>query len=151
MKDTLTSVILSIKPIYAQAIMSGTKKVEFRKKIFKRPVDKIFVYSSSPEKKIVGFFTIKEIVENNPKKLWQEFNEVGGIDKIDFFNYYQDSETGFSIKINGVQKFENGIDPTDIFDNFCAPQSFFYLEKITVLNMENKQLPTTCLIHAVVE
>ena len=67
MKDTLTSVILSIKPIYAQAIMNGTKKVEFRKKIFKRPVDKIFVYSSSPEQKIIGFFTISEIVEDEPK------------------------------------------------------------------------------------
>ncbi len=147
MKDTLTSVILSIKPIYAQAIMSGTKKVEFRKKIFKRPVDKIFVYSSSPEKKIIGFFTIKEIVQNNPKKLWQEFNEVGGIDKNDFFNYYQNSEIGFSIKINGVQKFKNGIDPTDIFENFCAPQSYIYLEKRAAQNMEKKQLPKTCIIN----
>lgn len=138
MKDTLTSVILSIKPIYAQAIMSGTKKVEFRKKIFKRPVDKIFVYSSSPEKKIIGFFTINEIVENSPEKLWNEFNEVGGIEKHDFFNYYQGSETGFSIKISEVEKFENGIDPADFFENFCAPQSFIYLEEKTALNMEEK-------------
>jgi predicted transcriptional regulator len=140
MKDTLTSVILSIKPVYAQAIMSGTKKVEFRKKIFKRPVNKIFVYSSSPEKKIIGFFTIKEIVENNPKNLWQEFNKVGGIKKNDFFNYYQNSETGFSIKINGVQKFENGIDPSDFFDNFCPPQSYIYLEEKIALNMEKNKL-----------
>tara|TARA_R110000796_G_scaffold132940_2_gene248440 strand:- start:16038 stop:16478 length:441 start_codon:yes stop_codon:yes gene_type:complete len=138
MKDTLTSVILSIKPIYAQAIMSGSKKVEFRKKIFKRQVDKIFVYSSSPEKKIIGFFTIKEIIENSPEKLWEEFNEVGGIEKNDFFNYYQDSETGFSIKISEVEKFENGIEPSDFFENFCAPQSFIYLEEKTALNMEEK-------------
>ena len=124
MKDTLTSVILSIKPIYAQAIMSGSKKVEFRKKIFKRQVDKIFVYSSSPEKKIIGFFTIKEIIENSPEKLWEEFNE--------------DSETGFSIKISEVEKFENGIEPSDFFENFCAPQSFIYLEEKTALNMEEK-------------
>jgi predicted transcriptional regulator len=138
MKDTLTSVILSIKPIYAQAIMSGTKKVEFRKKIFKRAVDKIFVYSSSPEKKIIGFFTIKEIVENSPEKLWDEFNKVGGIEKDDFFSYYQGSETGFSIKISEVEKFENGIDPADFFENFCAPQSYIYLEEKTAINMEEK-------------
>ena len=143
MKDTLTSVILSIKPIYAQAIMSGTKKVEFRKKIFKRPVDKIFVYSSSPEKKIIGFFTIKEIIENSPEKLWNEFNQVGGIEKKDFFNYYQGSETGFSIKISEVEKFENGIDPADFFENFCAPQSFIYLEERTALNMEEKTATNT--------
>ena len=138
MRDTLTSVILSIKPIYAQAIMSGTKKVEFRKKIFKRPVDKIFVYSSSPEKKIIGFFRIDEIVEKSPVKLWEEFSEVGGIEKKAFFDYYQDSETGFSIKISEVEKFEHGINPTDFFENFCAPQSFIYLEEKTALNMEEK-------------
>lgn len=136
MRDTSTSVILSIKPIYAQAIMSGTKKVEFRKKIFKRLVDKIFVYSSSPEKKIIGFFTIKEIVENSPEKLWEEFNEVGGIERHDFFNYYQDSKTGFSIKISEVERFKNAIDPTDFFENFFAPQSFIYLEEKTAQNME---------------
>lgn len=140
MKDTLTSVILSIKPIYAQAIMSGTKKVEFRKKIFKRPVDKIFVYSSSPEKKILGFFTVKEIIKNSPENLWKEFNKIGGIEKNAFFNYYQGSDTGFSIKISEVEKYDNGIDPTDIFDNFCAPQSFIYLEKKTVMNLEKKLL-----------
>ncbi|MCM5661952.1 hypothetical protein [Galbibacter mesophilus] len=138
MKDTLTSVILSIKPIYAHAIMSGTKKVEFRKKIFKRPVDKIFVYSSSPEKKIIGFFTIKEIIENSPEKLWSEFNTVGGIEKEDFFNYYRGSETGFSIKVSKVEKFEDGIDPADFFENFYAPQSYIYLEEKTAMYMEGK-------------
>lgn len=143
MKDTLTSVILSIKPIYAQAIMSGTKKVEFRKKAFKRPVDKIFVYSSSPEKKIIGFFTIKEIVKNSPKNLWKEFKEVGGIDKKSFFEYYQNSESGFSIKIDEAKKFENGIEPNDFFENFNAPQSFIYLEEETAQNMEEKTVANT--------
>ncbi|CAM1363499.1 Predicted transcriptional regulator, contains an HTH and PUA-like domains [Tenacibaculum soleae] len=138
MKDTLTSVILSIKPIYAQAIMSGTKKVEFRKKTFKRQVDKIFVYSSSPEKKIIGFFTIKDIVEDSPENLWKEFKEVGGIDKKSFFEYYQNSETGFSIRISEAKKFENGIEPSDFFENFNAPQSFIYLEEETAQNMEEK-------------
>ena len=136
MKDTLTSVILSIKPIYAQAIMSGTKKVEFRKKTFKRQVDKIFVYSSSPEKKIIGFFTIKDIIENSPKNLWNEFKDIGGIDKKSFFDYYQNSKIGFTIKISEAKKFKNGIEPSDFFENFTAPQSFIYLDKEISKKME---------------
>ena len=127
--DTLTNVILSIKPEYAQAIMSGKKKVEFRKKIFKRNVDKVFVYSSSPEKKIIGFFTIKEIVEDSPKTLWEQFKEVGSINKDDFFSYYNGTDLGYSILIKTVQKFKAGIDPADFFENFCAPQSYIYLEE----------------------
>lgn len=137
MKDTLTNVILSVKPIYAQAIMAGTKKVEFRKKIFKRPVDKIFVYSSSPEKRIIGYFTIADIIEDRPEKLWSNFYKVGGISEKEFFDYYKNSETGFSIKIKEYKKFEISIDPAAIVENFCAPQSYLYLEEEIAFNMES--------------
>lgn len=137
MKDTLTNVILSIKPIYANAIMDGIKKVEFRKKIFKKPVDKVFVYSSSPDKKIIGYFTIGNIVEDSPQKLWEKYSDIGCISKEDFFNYYKNMESGFSIKIESYKKFNKGVDPAEIFEKFCAPQSYFYLE-------EEKALDITC-------
>jgi len=134
----LTSVILSIKPIYAKAIMSGVKKVEFRKKIFKKPVDKVFVYSSSPEKKIIGYFTIGEIIEDSPQRLWEKYSEVGGISKKDFFEYYKNVETGFSIGVDKYEEFEEGVDPADFFEKFCAPQSYIYLEEKTATNIMYK-------------
>ncbi|MBP6754909.1 MAG: ASCH domain-containing protein [Bacteroidia bacterium] len=140
MKDTLTSVILSIKPIYAQAIIAGTKKVEFRKKIFKREVEKIFIYSSMPKKMIIGYFTILDIVEDTPINLWNEFKEVGGICEKDFFEYYKNVEKGFSIKINNVVKFEKEIDPEDFIEEFCAPQSYIYIEEKTTANSGFKKL-----------
>ncbi|WP_068688965.1 ASCH domain-containing protein [Culturomica massiliensis] len=127
--DTLTSVILSIKPEYAKAIMSGKKRVEFRRKIFKRPVNKVYVYSSSPVKKIIGFFIIDSIIEDSPLRLWAQFKEIGGINEKDFFNYFNEVEKGFSILIKEYKKFGRGIDPADFFENFCAPQSYIYLEE----------------------
>lgn len=129
MKDTLTSVILSIKPIYAQAIIAGTKKVEFRKKIFKREVEKIFIYSSMPKKKMIGYFTILEIIEDTPNNLWNDFKEVGGITEKDFFEYYNNVEKGFSIRIDKVVKFEDEIEPNEFIEKFCAPQSYIYKRK----------------------
>lgn len=134
MKNTLTSVILSIKPIYAQAILAGTKEVEFRKKIFKRPVEKIFIYSSSPKKMIIGYFTILEIIEDTPINLWNKFKKVGGISEKDFFDYYKNVEKGFSIKIDKVIKFENEIDPAEFIEEFCAPQSYIYIKEKTATN-----------------
>ena len=126
--DTLTNVILSIKPEYAQAIMSGIKKVEFRKKIFKRSVDKVFVYSSSPQKKIIGYFTIEEVIEDNPKALWKRFQNVGAISEENFFDYYNNADIGYSIVIKEAEEFKVAVDPTDFFENFCAPQSYIYME-----------------------
>jgi predicted transcriptional regulator len=127
--DTSTNVILSIKPKYAKAIISGIKKVEFRKKIFKRLVDKVYIYSSSPTKKLIGYFTFSEIIEESPTELWARFQTVGAIDKNDFFNYYKDNQKGFAIVIDKVEEFKKGIDPIDFFENFCAPQSYIYIEE----------------------
>lgn len=127
--DTSTNVILSIKPKYAQAIIAGIKKVEFRKKIFKRPVDKVYIYSSSPTKEIIGYFTFSEIVEESPTELWTKFQNVGSIDEADFFDYFKDSAKGFAIVVDNVEKFNKGIAPIEFFENFCAPQSYIYVEK----------------------
>jgi len=129
MKDTLTDVILSIKPVYANAILEGVKTVEFRKRVFKKNVDKVFIYSSSPIKMIVGYFTFSNIVEDTPENLWKTFQKVGGINKDDFFEYYKETEKGFGIVIKEVVKFEVEKDPIEFIENFTAPQSYVYLER----------------------
>lgn len=129
MKNTLTDAILSIKPIYANAILKGGKTVEFRKRVFKKNVDKIYIYCSSPTKMIIGYFTFSNIVEDTPENLWKTFHKVGGINKIDFFEYYKESEKGFGIIIKEVVKFDVEKDPIEFIENFTAPQSYVYLEK----------------------
>lgn len=120
--------ILSIKPIYANEILAGEKKVEFRKKIFKKEVNKIYIYSSMPQKMIVGYFTFNQIDEDSPKKLWEKYKDVGGINEADFFEYFKDHEKGFSIIIDKVKKFKEEIDPIHFVENFSAPQSYMYLK-----------------------
>ncbi len=73
-----------------------------------------------------------------PKQLWGKFSKVGGINEDDFFKYYKNSKTGFSIIIDSVEKFTDSINPSDFFDNFCAPQSYFYLEEKTATNIVSK-------------
>jgi type I restriction enzyme S subunit len=126
------NVILSIKPKFADAIFNGVKKVEFRKNRFKKDVDKIFIYSSTPVKKITGYFTIDRIVENSPGKLWEQFGTVGFINEDDFFKYFEDKETGFSICIKSTQRFSETIDPYQIIRDFVPPQSFRYYDGMII-------------------
>nr|MBP6754943.1 hypothetical protein [Bacteroidia bacterium] len=83
---------------------------------------------------------ILDIVEDTPINLWNEFKEVGGISEKDFFEYYKNVEKGFSIKINEVVKFEKEIDPEDFIEEFCAPQSYIYIEEKTTANSGFKKL-----------
>ena len=123
------NVLLSIKPKYANQILEGNKRYEFRKSIFKnRDLDIVYIYSSSPEKKIVGAFMIKSIIENHPDQLWNECKDFSGIEEEDFFNYFGGKEKGFAIEIGDVEVF-NPINPKDHIPDFVAPQSFCYTDK----------------------
>ncbi len=122
------NVILSIKPKFANAIFAGEKKVEFRKSLFKKKVDRVLVYSSAPVKRIIGSFTISEIIKNTPEKLWQQFGDVGGIEEKEFFNYFGNRNDGYSIHIADYDKFDSPIEPRDLIENFTPPQSFRYYD-----------------------
>jgi predicted transcriptional regulator len=51
------NVLLSLKPKYAEAILDGRKKYEFRRTIFKRKdISKIFIYSNNGVGQITGYF-----------------------------------------------------------------------------------------------
>ena len=50
----MSVILLSIKPEYCKKIFEGTKKYEFRKHLAQNDVEKIVVYSTAPEKKVVG-------------------------------------------------------------------------------------------------
>jgi predicted transcriptional regulator len=125
------NVLLSIKPKYVEEIIKGDKKYEFRKSIFRcsEDVNMIYIYSSSPVKKIVGMFTIETIVEDHPKKLWKNFSKFSGIGKDEFFDYFGTSKKGFAIEIGNLEAFANPIDPFQKFPDFNPPQSFYYLDE----------------------
>ncbi|NOZ76358.1 MAG: hypothetical protein GXO65_01475 [Euryarchaeota archaeon] len=123
------SVLLSIKPKYVKEIIAGNKKYEFRKSIWKRnDLEKVYIYSSTPMKKIVGFFSIGDIIEDNPENLWSEFKDFSGLAEDEFFNYFNSHETGYAIEIDQVDVFKKPIDPYQQVPNFRPPQSFCYFE-----------------------
>ncbi len=88
----------------------------------------MLVYSSSPVKKIIGLFTIADIVEDSQQDLWARFREVGGIQEEEFFNYYKNREKGYSICIHSTNLFDEPVDPYQLISDFVPPQSFRYYE-----------------------
>ena len=118
------NVLMSIKPEFVDRILTGEKQYEFRKSIFKEHVERIYIYSSYPVKKIVGYFEVDEIIHKSPEELWDSYSEISGISEKDFFKYFKDHEKGYAIKINNLKVFEEYIEMKD----FTAPQSFCYVE-----------------------
>ena len=124
----IMNVILSIKPKYVEQIINGSKKFEYRKKLFKQTVDKVYIYSTSPEKKIIGYFKYTGYIQMSPYDLWISTSYASGIDKNSFMEYFKKKEIGYALIVSDLFIFEDGIDPHKYITNFVAPQSFMYIE-----------------------
>jgi len=125
------NVLLSVKPKYAELIKSGLKKYEFRRKFFKKTGrGKIYIYSTSPVKKIIGAFDASTIYEDLPPKIWNLFGEHSGLSEAEFFQYFKDCKTAFAIKITNLVIFQEPWDPSDYFLEFNPPQSYCYFNPL---------------------
>lgn len=124
----MSNVILSIKSKYVQEILNRNKKYEYRKRIFKRDIEKIYIYESSPKKKIIGYFKYKGALEGKPDFIWNETYESSGISKVEYDNYFANKEIAYAFIIEELYLFEKPLDPYKIFQNFVAPQSYKYID-----------------------
>ena len=130
------NVLLSIKPKYAELIKSGLKRYEFRRKVFKKTGGcKVFIYSTSPVKKITGVFDASVIHQDSPYRIWDMFGPYSGISDREFFQYFRGCEIAYAIEIRDLVTFEEPRDPCDYFFEFTPPQSYRYF------NPQQKCLP----------
>lgn len=125
-------VLLSIKPVYVNLILKRQKLWEFRKRIFKQTPERIFIYSSSPVKRIVASFKPGSIFEGTATNLYDTLKlEGAGVTKEDLFGYfggdvYSHMKTGYAIEITDLKILPEPIDPVKAFPGFHAPQSYCY-------------------------
>jgi len=120
------NILLSIKPEYASSILSGMKKYEFRRRLFRHNIERVYIYSG---KKIVGSFQIGSIIEGNPQAIWIKCKDYAGISKQDYFKYFEGSRKAYAIEIKNAKIFKEPINPYTVLRNFTPPQSFQYIQE----------------------
>lgn len=121
-------ILMPINPEYVDEILAGRKKYEYRKiKAKRNNIDKMIIYSTSPIMKVVAEVDIKEILEENPEKLWEMTKNESGITK-DFYNkYYKNKNTAIAYKLGKIRIYDKPKNLYDIGINY-VPQSFVYLD-----------------------
>ncbi len=120
--------LLSIHPRFATKIMSGEKRVEFRKVMFASDVTHIVVYATAPIKKVLGFFEVKSVDEDTVSSIWSKYSSVGGISKSDFMKYFGGARKGVAINIGEAFLCAEPMSLSSVSKSSSPPQSFFYLD-----------------------
>jgi predicted transcriptional regulator len=118
---------LSIRPEFVAAIVRGEKRYEFRRRIFRQPVDVVVVYASVPIRRVVAEFRVESIVSASPNKLWRLTRREAGVDRHRFKDYFHGKNVGYAIKIGAVREYRSPFCPKERY-GVRPPQSFIYLD-----------------------
>ena len=104
-------VLLSIKPEYAEKILNGEKKFEFRRVLPKnKDITRVIIYATMPIGKVVGEFEIAELISESPVRLWEITAEFSGITENFFDSYFEGRKIAHAIKVGKVRKYKQNKD-----------------------------------------
>lgn len=117
--------IISIKPQYAMAILSGEKTVELRRRI--PPIEdgsRLWIYATRPTAAIIGSAILRRVVSQAPNELWALCKGNVAIDRSAYDSYFEGASEALGLYLSEVQQ----ITPIHIdqlrnsFDGFHPPQ-----------------------------
>ena len=82
--ELLNGIVMSIRPNYCEEIFNGNKHIEIRKKFnSKWENHTVAIYSSSPKRELVGYATIRNVIEEKPEHLSNSYWDQLGCSKIE--------------------------------------------------------------------
>ena len=131
MKATRDVLFLSLKPEFAEMIISGDKTVELRR-IRPRalPGTLVLVYASSPVMKLIGTCIVQEISVGTPREIWRIHGASTGVNRSGLVKYFHDTERGVAISVGTPKRFGHPIPLTRVREHLgdsLPPQSFRYI------------------------
>lgn len=121
--------LMSIRPEYAEKILSGEKRIELRRQRPRlEPGDIVIVYVTSPASEVAGAFSVGEVISKSVNSMWRTFRPVLGVEKAKYEAYFDDRDVAYGITIDRVWS-SRPIDLPSLrrrFDGFVPPQSYMF-------------------------
>ena len=121
---TADGVLMSIRPVHAEAILSGEKTVELRRR---RPSfsagTTVLIYSSSPQQRVQGMFESGGVISADPDGLWQLVSERAGVSREVFDSYFAGCEVAYAIEVTNPRR----LPPSRL--RLRPPQSYLFLRR----------------------
>lgn len=124
----MTAILLSIRPLYAQQILDGSKKYEYRRICPKQTITNVVLYVTAPVCRIVAEVEVINCLIGTPEELWFATMDGSDLCKDDLMNYYAGCKMGCALELGTVQPFE----PLRSLQDYGlakAPRSFVYLSE----------------------
>lgn len=129
----MATVLVSIKPVYARMIIDGRKAFELRRgRSSIRPGDSIYLYSSSPEKRLVASATVRSVVIGSAACVHRTVGSGAGISRRQLFQYCEGSAMATALELEAVRECVPALTLVDLrrlIPRFVVPQSYRFLSQ----------------------
>jgi len=122
---------LSLKPRYAELILDKRKSVELRRRPpqIETPTQAL-IYSSSPQRALVGSCWVDHIIAMAPWTLWREHGADTGVSRRQFLRYFDGCSVAYGLILSRPYRFADSIGLAAMrqaLGHFQPPQSFRYV------------------------
>lgn len=98
-------VVLSIKQVFADALLAGTKRVELRRRFRRLPRGAIVaLYVSAPVQAIVGAVAVRATRIASPSELWAAHAAEVGVDRHVFETYFRGVDRAVAIQVEQARR-----------------------------------------------
>lgn len=125
------ALLVSVKPVYADLLLSGAKTVELRRvRPQVKPGCPVLLYASSPQMAMVGTARVSAITCDSPDAIWNQFSDQVGIDYTTFAGYFAGTGNAVAITLADVEPLPALVPLAELrrrISGFRPPQSFRYL------------------------
>lgn len=126
--------LMSVKPEFAEQIMTRKKTVELRRKFSTRWLNhRINIYATAPVMSLMGEARIAGVVANKPEVIWERFHDQIGCTREEFNAYAAGTEELYAIELDDVRPYRDRLSLVQISrwvnESLAPPQSYFTLEK----------------------
>jgi len=119
---------MSIKPQFADGILNGSKRVEFRKRGLASDVTTVIIYATMPVGKLVGVFDVAGYDVGSPSAIWEMHKRHAGISRRGFREYYRGRKLAVAIQVADPRRLARPLALAELDTGLRPPQSFCYLE-----------------------
>ena len=132
---------LSLRPEYAELLLTGEKTVELRRIRPRAPIGtEVLLYASSPQRELVGMCTVGAIGQADPTEIWKLHGSNTGIGRSAFRSYFRGASRAVAISVRNPTRLDRPIPLAQLraeWVNFQPPQSFRYVSRQDALLLLN--------------
>lgn len=122
--------LLSVRPRFAHGLLSGTKTAEIRRRFPDIPVGMtVIIYSTSPEKAILGTMRAKQLVRSNADDIWRDYADVIAIGRSELTEYLDGASECSVLELDRPNVWSRPVQLAELRSvlDLEPPQSFRYL------------------------